>query len=361
MVRKPAKQSGGGGSASASAKKAPVVDPPPPFSRAPELKPFLSTLDTDKVYITHIDTHAAAWKKRIFLIPVALNTAICALLAWRAYAAFPTYWALFLAALGNKTEYSVERDAATWGELANIAVRRAGLFLLDYVLFVFVGSWPATFFGLVEGGGKGDPCAWRWRTGFREREVVVRLSRGWGAKDVLGEEGENAGEDSMVFRQKVLPAIDRRYVREKTGSLMVDKNWDLDFDAMIKAHELVDKSEIEESRFEKSVWIFPGEEVGWCVWEVHKLDGEGAEAEGRKKIMAFKDRLTAIGKENLFFRWIELIQYESSQPGGFTPERQQDAVVKAKELFERQGVDFEQFIKDIGGLDGIPGLENSGR
>lgn len=77
--------------------------------------------------------------------------------------------------------------------------------------------------------------------------------------------------------------------------------------------------------------------------------------------MAFKDRLTAIGKENLFFRWIELIQYESSQPGGFTPERQQDAVVKAKELFERQGVDFEQFIKDIGGLDGIPGLENSGR
>lgn len=323
MVRKPAKQGGGAASASASAKKAPVVDPPPPFSRAPELEPFLSTLDTDKVYITHIDTHAAAWKKRIFLIPVALNTAICALLAWRTYAAFPTYWALFLAALGNKTEYSVERDAATWGELANIAVRRAGLFLLDYVLFVFVGSWPATFFGLVE--------------------------------------GENAGEDSMVFRQKVLPAIDRRYVREKTGSLMVDQNWDLDFDAMIKAHELVDKSEIEEIRFEKSVWIFPGEEVGWCVWEVHKLDGEGAEAEGRKKIMAFKDRLTAIGKENLFFRWIELIQYESSQPGGFTPERQQDAVVKAKELFERQGVDFEQFIKDIGGLDGIPGLENSGR
>ncbi|EKG20090.1 hypothetical protein MPH_02589 [Macrophomina phaseolina MS6] len=219
------------------------------------------------------------------------------------------------------------------------------------------------FFGLVDadGTGRGDPCAWRWRVGFREREVVVRVSRGWGAKEVLGEEGEGAGEDSMVFRQKVLPAIERRYVREKTGSLMVDANWDLDFEAMILAHGLLEKGEVKEERFEKSVWIYPGDEVGWCVWEVHRLDGEGAEAEGRQKIVAFKDRLTAMGKENLFFRWIELIQYESSQPGGFTPERQQSAVVKAKELFERQGVDFEKFVAEIGGLDGIPGLDVTGR
>ncbi|EOD47476.1 uncharacterized protein LTHEOB_372 [Neofusicoccum parvum] len=353
MARKAAKQ----GAKAGTKPAAPPATPPPPFSRAPELEPFLSTLDRERVYITHIDTQPAEFKKRIFAVPVLLNAGIAGLLLWRAWAALPVYWDMLLAALGNQTAHSVAREAATWAQLAGIAARRAAMFLADYVLVVVVGTWPLTFFAEAPG----NPCRWRWAVGFRRREIYVRESRGWGAKELLGEETDGSGgEESPWFKTRVLPAIDKRYVREKTGYLMQNASWDLDFDAMVRAHKAVDNGEIEEGKFEKSVWVYGGEAVGWCVWEVHKLD-HGAEDEGRKKIVAFKDRLTAMGKESLFFRWIELIQYESSLPGGFTPERQQDAVLKAKELFEKQGVDFEQFIKDLGGFEDMPGLENVGR
>lgn len=71
----------------------------------------------------------------------------------------------------------------------------------------------------------------------------------------------------------------------------------------------------------------------------------------------FKDKLTSMGKENLFFSWVELIQFETSQPGGFTKDRQTRTMGRAKELFEAQGVDFDQFWKEVGGTDGLPGME----
>ena len=120
---------------------------------------------------------------------------------------------------------------------------------------------------------------------------------------------------------------------------MLDKSWDLDYAGMITAHSLVSSGKMNISDFEKTVIVY-SETHGWLVWQVYKLD-EGNQEDGRKKLILFKDRLTAIGKENLFFRWIELLQYETSQPGGFTPERQVDAMKKAKQLFESQGVDFD--------------------
>ena len=85
--------------------------------------------------------------------------------------------------------------------------------------------------------------------------------------------------------------------------------------------------------------------------------GSAQEEEGRRKIVAFKDELTSLGKESLFFRWIELVQFESSQPGGFTPDRQQKTMEKAKEMFESQGVDFDKFWAKIGGMQGMPGMD----
>lgn len=67
-----------------------------------------------------------------------------------------------------------------------------------------------------------------------------------------------------------------------------------------------------------------------------------------------------MGKENLFFRWIEIVQFESSQPGGFTQERQTRAVGQAKQAFKEQGVDFEEFVKSVGGMDAMPGVETTG-
>lgn len=67
-----------------------------------------------------------------------------------------------------------------------------------------------------------------------------------------------------------------------------------------------------------------------------------------------------MGKENLFFRWIEIVQFESSQPGGFTPERQVRAVDQARQAFKEQGVDFEEFVKSVGGMDAMPGAGAAG-
>ncbi|KAF2144859.1 uncharacterized protein K452DRAFT_305825 [Aplosporella prunicola CBS 121167] len=356
MARNPAKRVAKAGGAPAAAKAKPS-GPPPPFSTAPaELAPFYEKLDPARIYITHIDRHPADFKKQIFTVPVLLNLAIAALLVWRLYTAGPMYYEMAFAAMGKKNDATVPRAERTWGQLARLTVTRGFMFLLDYVLVTIIGNWPVTFFF----ERPGNPCTWRWAVGFRNAEIYVRGSRGWGASDLLGEESGSGkrGQDSPFFATRILPAVDRGLVSRKTGYLLMNADWDLDFAGMVRATQLVDAKTLPESAFEKSVWVHAGEDTGWCVWEIYRLD-EGAEDEGRKKIVLFKDKLTQMGKESLFFRWIELIQYESSQPGGFTPARQQDAVKKARELFEANGVDFEKFADEVGGLDGMPGLEGS--
>jgi hypothetical protein len=53
----------------------------------------------------------------------------------------------------------------------------------------------------------------------------------------------------------------------------------------------------------------------------------------------------------------ELIQFESTQPGGFTPERQRSAMLQAKEMFENEGIEFSRFWQEVGGMEGLPGFE----
>ena len=223
------------------------------------------------------------------------------------------------------------------------------MFGLDWALVRILLPWPLTF--VLE--RPENPVSWRWKCGVRAREIYVRVSRRWGADELL-----SGGEDSVEWRTRVMPAIERGYVRGKTGYLMMDASWDLDFGAMVQAVRAVDAEELELERFEKSVWCYGGPQVGWLVWEVWRLDVEqGAEQEeARKKIVAFKDRLTAMGKESLFFRWIEIVQYESSQQGGFTEQRQAEAVKQARELFQQQGIDFDEFVGEMGGKEGLPGM-----
>ncbi|CAO2647896.1 Nn.00g088180.m01.CDS01 [Neocucurbitaria sp. VM-36] len=330
---------------------------PPPFGPAPpELAPLLSTFDTSSVYIIHTDPHPAWFKKRIFAVPVLLNLFILLILLWRAYYVGPYYWAILLSVLGNANETTIYYAKSTWGTLTWKVVKRMTMFLLDWVLFRIVGPWPWSFFAEQPG----NPVSWRWNVGFRDEEVYVRASRGWGAKDLLGAaEGSSgkAGQESPFFKTRILPAVDAKRVREKTGYLLMDGNFDLDFYGMIAATQLLDKKDIALDQLKKIVIVFVGEEESgqWAVWDCSKLD-QGSETEARNKVIEFKDRLTAMGKENLFFKWVELIQYESNAPGGFTEERQVAAAEKAKKMFEDQGVDWETFSKEIGGLDGMPGM-----
>ena len=73
-----------------------------------------------------------------------------------------------------------------------------------------------------------------------------------------------------------------------------------------------------------------------------------------------QNRLTMMGKENLFFRWIEIVQYEGSQPGGLTQSRRSEVLEKARETFTAQGIDFDDFVDSIGGITAFPGLEQAG-
>ncbi|KAF2191069.1 hypothetical protein K469DRAFT_696813 [Zopfia rhizophila CBS 207.26] len=342
-------------------KSLPATSIPEPFIPAPTtVEPPLSTFSKNLVYITHLDTSPSWLKRRVFFVPVILNLTIAFLLLLRAYVQFPFYWSLILSFLGNQNDTTIIFQTSSWPEMAKKISWRSLIFLFDWLLFRIVGPWPWSFFF----ESPGNPVRWRWSVGFREQEVYVRCSRGWGAKDLLGEvEGASgkAGGESPFFKTRVLPAVDAKRLREKTGYLLMDKNWDLDFAAMVRATKLLDKGHISAELLRKCVFVWIGtQEAGqWAIWDCWKLD-EGSETEARKKIMLFKDRLTAMGKESVFFKWVELVQFESSAPGGFTHERQVATAEKAKKLFEDQGIDFERFVREVGGLEGLPGYEEAG-
>ncbi|KAF9697435.1 hypothetical protein EKO04_004926 [Ascochyta lentis] len=340
----------------------PTIKPiPPPFSPADaSLAPLLSTFNPSTVYIIHTDTHPAWFKKRIFSVPVALNVLIALILAWRAYAIVPFYFSILASLLGHSNHTTIYYAEQTWGGLVWKVVQRMVTFFIDYVLVTVIAPWPYGFF--LE--APGNPVRWRWTVGFRDEEVYVRQSRGWGAKDLLGEaEGSTgkAGEESPFFKTRILPAVDKQRLKEKTGYLLMDGDFDLDFYGMIAATQLLDKKDIAADLLKKCVLVYVGDkekgEGQWAVWNCGVLDvSEGTEAEARDKVIAIKDKLTEMDKENLFFKWVELIQYESNAPGGFTPERQVAAADKVKKMFEEQGVDWDQFSREIGGLEGVPGL-----
>ncbi|MCJ1473870.1 hypothetical protein MMC13_002523 [Lambiella insularis] len=323
--------------------------PPTPYSEAPAvLQPFLKTLDPSHVYIIHIDNHPKVLKKRVFAVPVLMNLVIFGLLLWRVRVALPYYVALLMNILGYDTIFKVDLKHTGWGTLMDIAMGRTFMFMIDFFLVKFVFPWPMDFFL----GSPGNPVKWRSTVGFQDEEIVVRRSRRW--DEALQSNWLDEDEDGTVYKERILPAINKRWVNAKTSYLMMDKNWDLDFGGMVTAHSLVKRGKASLSDFQKTVVVHL-KDHGWLTWPVWRLD-EGSEEEARKKIVVFKDKLTAMGKENLFFSWVELIQFETSQPGGFTKDRQTKTMERAKELFEAQGVDFNQFWKDIGGPEGLPGM-----
>ena len=166
--------------------------------------------------------------------------------------------------------------------------------------------------------------------------------------------------DDEDARNRIVAAVTPSRI-EKTGYMLIDASWNLDYDAMIHAHELVALTRqgkgIPLDEFRTAVLVNTDDD-GWLIWRTGEEDGTGeSRMSQRQQIVAFKDKLTDMGKEDLFFRWVEIIQYESTRPGGFTPERQYTAMSQAKKLFEENGVDFSRFWRDVGGMEGLAGFE----
>lgn len=337
-----------------TSNKTPSDLPLPYTTPSPSLTTFLDNLDSSHVYLLHIDSHPPAKKRQIYAIAAAMNVLIALVLLWRAYVAIPIYMKIGLAMLGYDNEEKVDVGASDMGALIEACMRRTFTFLVDYALAVYLLPWPRDFFM----GSPASPTRWRWNVRFEDKEIVVRKSRRWD-KSLAPDWLEQNNTDSPIYAERIMPAIQRDWVAKKTGYLMMDKHWDLDYPAMISAHALVAQSKAPLSDFQNTVAVYSPRLSQWLIWPVHQHD-EGGQEEGRRRIVAFKDKLTAMGKENLFFKWIELIQFESTQPAGSTSERQRGVMERARELFEKQGVDFERFWGEIGGAAGMPGLENSG-
>lgn len=195
--------------------------------------------------------------------------------------------------------------------------------------------------------------------------------------------GEKKASESPFFVTRVFPAVGMERIG-KTGYLLMDRDWDLDFAGMVDGQVEIDaRGEGEggvdevagrkgrEDAFNGKMFGFwkpsglsEEREGRWVMWDYRKdlyeKDGKSDEVEeaagdatkGKKAVELFQSKLTEMGKEDLFYEWIELIHYESSRPGGFNKERQMEAGAKVKQLFEKYEVDFEKFEKDCGIVDG---------
>jgi hypothetical protein len=339
-----------------SNKKQKSSDPPEPFTLAPpHLTPFISKLSKGHVYITSVDNTPWQFKAKIFAIPFITNIVILGLLLWRIWVITPYYFYILVSMMGSPNSSSLT-NALSGIDMAYEVMRRALHLIFDLMLYTLLWPWPRAFFGPSKDE---NPMAWRFSVGFRDREVTVRRSRKWDEMlgDVVTEGGEGT-EGGRLFLTNVRKATSRAFMHEKTGYSLLDGNWDLDWRMMILATMMVNKKEMSMDSLNTTVLVH-SEQFGWVLFDAQNDSGTRKEEEGRRKILAFKDELTAMGKENLFFRWIELIQFESSQPGGFGPERQEETMQKAKAMFEEQGVDFEKFWAKIGGMEGMPGMEGA--
>lgn len=332
--------------------------PPPPFElpSANLSSRFLSTLPKDHIYIVHVDTTPPTLKQWVFLIPVCMNIALSLVLVWRLYYAIPFYLDLISGALGYSTATVVDVQASNKSELFSLTVTRTTTFLADYMLFALLGSWPFRFVVGTAASRYFSPVKRRVRCGFNDREVIVRQSRIWD-KSL---QPDWTIDDELTVKHKIMPALEKKYL-DKTGDLLEDENWTLDFRAITTAHSLISARQLEFQDFEKAVLVFyppsNGPHGGWMIWRVSKED-QPQTAEQRDVIVRFKDKLTAMGHETLFYRWVELVQYESNSPGGFTPGCQTQAMREAKRMFEERGIDFAKFWDEVGGMEEMPGLTN---
>jgi hypothetical protein len=250
-----------------------------------------------------------------------MNILITLGLLVRAYFAVPVYFALLIATLGYSSAATVDVKQSDYGALLGITTSRTMLLLGDYVLFSLLGSWPWNFVFGTEETRYGSPAKWRWYLGFGDKEIIVRSSKKWDKSLVPNW----TLDDELTLKYKILPAVQKDKLA-KSGFLLLDKDWDLDFAAMVEASQLVQEE------------------------DMPKTAGQ------RETLLKFKDRLTAMGHEDLFYRWVELVQYESTMPGGFTEGRQARAMEEARRMFSEAGVDFAKFWEEVGGSQGMPGL-----
>lgn len=320
--------------------------PPAPFKPIPDvLEDFVDDLDPTHIYITHIDSKPAEFKRKIFMVPIFMNFAVVLAFIWRMWSILPWYGQIAMTGLGHTNKTSFPFSESTWKEFGYEICKRGFTMFIDFLLLVFVWPWPVEF---VAGMAHGNPTKWRWNVGFRDKEIYVRRSRDW--DKLLGDIFKD--EDShRIFVAYVEQATSPLLQEQKTGYLLMSGQWDLDWDSMVSAHAMVDKKDAAIEAF-KNVVLMHNDDFGWLTYNL-KEGASATEEEKRRQVFTFRDALVGMGKENLFYRWVEIVQFEATRPGGFGEAQQAAAAKKIRELFEGENVDFDGLWKETVGTSGI--------
>lgn len=319
-----------------------IDDLPEPFKRPPDvLLPFMEPLSKRHVYITHIDSLPVRHKRNIFLMPVAINALVVVLFTWRIYAVWPWYWALVVGSFGYESATTFATRQASWSDISNEIIKRTLTLCIDFLLFVFLWPWPVRF---TLGRHDGSPTRWRWSVGFRSREICVRRSKGWD-KEVRHRLRDADAHKTLM--EHVQQATSPLLQDQKTGYLLQNAHWDLDWDAMVCAHALVESKKIALDAF-RNVVFFHDEDYGWVCYDQRARESVDEE-DKRRQVFLFRDALTVMGKEDLFYRWVEVVQYEATQPGGFGPEKQEVAAQRIRDMFDAENVDFDKVWQEAVG------------
>src|SRR6202012_2493169 len=171
----------------------------------------------------------------------------------------PVYLQQLITIFGYDTAYKVDTATAGVGDLMSATTSRTLLLMIDYTLFVLIGSWPKEFvFGsrLLRFTG---PLQWRRTLGFKDTEIIVRRGRKWDTPLLTADTPDQVKtwkvDEELTIKVKVDPAMRPAYLA-KTGYLLLDKDWDLDFKAMLDAHRLAEKGTIQLQDLENLALVY---------------------------------------------------------------------------------------------------------
>lgn len=321
----------------------------------------------DHVIIVHPEKTPAALRKQTFIVPVLLNSVLLVILCHRIFYAVPIYIEQIITIMGFETSFTVHPKELPWAEVLTVLGNRTLLLSFDYVLFGLLGRWPWEFlFGNKHGRYVG--CAvWKWTVGFdRQTEVVVRRGRKWDTSIFESEDGRLkqglpakswSKEEELLVYNKTSTSLNR-LITSKSALSLLDKDWDLDYKAMVEATEYLDEGKLSVEDISHIVLVCWGGR--WYFWYPHKSsamdDSENAIQAQDDKLEKFKRVLTEHKCDDVFYRWIEIIQYETAQPGGFTDTKKKEAEQELRKLLIKRKQDSDQIFEAIGGVHQVPGL-----
>jgi hypothetical protein len=58
-----------------------------------------------------------------------------------------------------------------------------------------------------------------------------------------------------------------------------------------------------------------------------------------------------LGKESLFWAWTEIVEEERDIDGGFSKEKQERVAERVTKAFQKEGINFDDVVRSIGGLN----------